>query len=163
MRNIKGSFRLILIIKLRRGRKVYSWPVNTGDEVIKGVLRLRRGRGIFGWPINTGDEAAEGISGLESAGEAKDELLGVGCKWLTAAAKILISFLKAVLSTAQYCGQAGNSLGLDLPRRLPKSIAELVKAVSEAGSARRREAGVSFVEVMCSITARSSLGIRKAF
>ena len=85
----------------------------------------------------------------------------MGCKWLTAAAKILMSFLKAVLSSAQYCGQAENSLGSDLPRRLPKSIAELVEAVSDAGLARRREAGVSLVEVICLITARSSLGIRE--
>ena len=136
MRNTRGGFRLILIV------------------------RFRRGRGVCGWPINTGDEAAEGVSGTGGAGE---KLLGVGCKWLTAAAKILISFFKAVLFTAQYCGQAGNSLGLDLPRRVLKSIAELLKVVSEAGSARRREAGVSLVKVMCFITARSSLGIRDAF
>ena len=138
MRNTEGDFRLILTVKLRRGRGVYGCPVNTGDEAIKGV------------------------SGLKNVGKAKIELLGVECRWLIAAAKILIFFLKAVLSTAQYCGQAKNSLGSDLPRRLPKSIAELVEAISEAGSARRRKAGVSLMEVMCFITARSSLGIREA-
>ena len=126
------------------------------------TVKLRRGRGVCGWPVNTGDEVAEGVSGLGGAGEAKDESLGVECRCLTAAAKILMSFLKAVLSSAQYCGQAENSLGSDLPRRLPKSIAKLVKAVSKAGSARRRKAGVSLMEVMYSIAAKSSLGIRDA-
>ena len=163
MRNTEGGSRLILTIKLRRGRGVCGWPVNAGNEAVKGVLKLRRSREVSGWPVNTGNEAAEGVSGSGCVVEARDESLGVKYRWLTAAAKILISFLKAVLSTTQYCGQAENSLGLNLPRRVPKSIAELLKAVSEAGSARRREAGVSLVEVMYSITARSSLGIREAF
>ena len=76
LRNTGGSFRSILIV------------------------RLRRGRGVCGWPVDAGDEAPEGVSGSGGAGEAKDELLGVGCRCLTAAAKILMSFLKAVLSSA---------------------------------------------------------------
>ena len=109
--------------------------------------------------MNTGDEAAKGVSGL---GGAANKSLGVGCKWLTVAAKVLISFLKAVLFNAQYCGQAENSLSSDLLRRLLKSIIKLVKAVSEAGSARRREAGVSLVKVIYFIAIKSSLGIREA-
>ena len=63
-------------------------------------------------------------------------------KWLTAAAKMLIFFLKAVLFSAQYYSQAENFLSLNLPRRLLKSIIKPVKVVSEVNSTRRREAGV---------------------
>ena len=100
MRNTGNSFRLILTVKFRRGRGVYSWPVNAKDEAVKKILKLRRNRKVSGWPINTKNEAAKGVSSLEYIIKAKNESLDVGYKWLTAAAKILISFLKAVLFSA---------------------------------------------------------------
>ena len=84
-------------------------------------------------------------------------------KWLTTAAKILMSFFKAVLFSTQYCGQAENSLGLNLLRRLLKSIIKPVEAVSKVNLIRRRKARVSLIKVIYFIVVKSSLGIREAY